>query len=103
MRDVVILCRDYRDDPPAPGTVVYLDPPYADSVGYPACGKFDHVEFWRVMTEWANRGVVVRVSEYAAPEGWIAAETFGIVQALGISRGAEKKRADILWRLSDAR
>lgn len=99
LRDVEILCRDYRDDPPASGIVVYFDPPYADSVGYPACGDFDHAEFWRVACEWAERGVIVRVSEYAAPDGWIAAETFGVVQALGVSRGATKRRADVLWKL----
>ncbi len=45
----------------------------------------------------------VRVSEYAAPDGWVAAETFGVVQALGVSRGATKRRADVLWKLDGYR
>lgn len=59
--------------------------------------------FWRVAREWAERSVIVRVSEYAAPDGWIAAETFGVVQALGVSRGATKRRADVLWKLDGCR
>ena len=103
LRDVEIRCADYREDSPSAGTVVYLDPPYADSVGYPAVngGVFDHVEFWRIAEEWATRGVVVRVSEYQAPSGWVAALSFGEVQRLGVSVGA-KAGADVLWKLEGA-
>ena len=50
------------------------------------------------MSEGATSGVAVRVSEYAAPAGWVAVESFGDVQVLGRSRGAEKIRADYLWK-----
>ena len=98
---VPIECADYRDPPPGRGNVVYLDPPYADAVGYPGCGEFDHADFWATIETWARRGVIVRVSEYAAPAGWIAVETYGEVQQLGRSIGAKRVRIDRLWKLVD--
>jgi DNA adenine methylase len=99
---VPILHRDYRDDPPAPGTVVYCDPPYVNTYGYPACGKFDHVEFWRTVSGWARDGVIVRVSECVAPEEWEPVITFGQVQRLSRSRGGKKPTCDVLWKLKGA-
>jgi DNA adenine methylase len=58
------------------GTVVYCDPPYAGTTGYSAVGAFDHERFWEVARRWADRGAVVLVSEYAAPEGWTVAAEF---------------------------
>ena len=99
--DTVIECADYRQPVPRADDVVYLDPPYADAVGYPGCDDFDHAEFWTVAETWARAGVVVRVSEYAAPAGWIAVETYGDVQKLGRSVGA--LRIDRLWKHVDGR
>lgn len=97
-----ITCSDYKLPTPVAGSVVYCDPPYANSVGYPECGDFDSEEFWRVAEAWARSGVVVRVSEYAAPAGgWVVVESYGDVQVLGRSRGAEKIRADYLWKHED--
>ena len=33
----------------------------------PQTGAFDHEKFWRLMTECANRGAIVYVSEYTVP------------------------------------
>ena len=96
--NVRVECADYRYPTPVAGDICYLDPPYANAAGYPACEDFDHEEFWNVATAWARSGVIVRVSEYAAPAGWVAVESFGDVQVLGRSRGAEKIRADYLWK-----
>lgn len=54
---------------PAPGTVIYLDPPYAGTMGY-ASGRFDHDLFWRTAERWTREGCYVFVSEYAAPHRW---------------------------------
>lgn len=54
---------------PAPGTVIYLDPPYAGTLGY-ASGAFDHDLFWRTAERWTRSGCFVFVSEYASPSGW---------------------------------
>lgn len=100
-----ILCRDYREDlfkKTRRPRVVYFDPPYRDSVGYPAVGAFDHDEFWTLARSLADAGVTVRVSEYTAPDGWVSACSFGKVQILGKSRGAQKIRADHLFKLDGA-
>ena len=49
-----------------PSSVLYCDPPYQGATGYKT-GAFDHEKFWRLMTECANRGAIVYVSEYTVP------------------------------------
>lgn len=54
---------------PAPGALVYCDPPYAGTTGYDGVDTFDHAAFWARVHEWADAGATVLVSEYEAPEG----------------------------------
>lgn len=49
-------------------SLVYCDPPYANTTGYNAVGDFDHVAFWERMRQWTRDGATVLVSEYTAPE-----------------------------------
>lgn len=71
--DVEIVQADYRDlgDLMGPGTVVYCDPPYADTLAYAGAGAFDSATFWRTANAWHDRGATVLVSEYTAPGGWV--------------------------------
>lgn len=70
----------YWDWKPEPGTVVYCDPPYADTTGY---GKsFDTARFWQVASDWAANGAHVFVSEYTAPEPWQAIARFKSIKSL---------------------
>lgn len=62
--------RSYLDINPAPGSVVYADPPYAGTEGYAAAGSFDHGRFWDTMRSWCAHGCHVFVSEYQAPPDW---------------------------------
>lgn len=64
----------YADWNPVAGTVVYCDPPYADTTKY-ATGGFDHTSFWLRAEEWADAGCEVFVSEYTAPDHWTAVWT----------------------------
>ena len=48
-------------------TVVYCDPPYANTTGYSKDG-FSHQEFWAWCVEMAKRGPIVYVSEYSKPD-----------------------------------
>ncbi len=52
---------------PPPGTVVYCDPPYANTTGY-STGDFDHGLFYKTLLTWSQSGCAVYVSEYTAPE-----------------------------------
>ncbi len=71
----VIREQDYRDHEPAPGTVVYCDPPYAGTKPFSGAPLWDAEAFWATMREWVERGAVVFVSEYAAPRGWVSVWT----------------------------
>lgn len=66
---------DYRElsDVIGPDSVVYCDPPYADTLAYTGAGAFDSAAFWDTASAWARAGAAVFVSEYAAPAGWRAA------------------------------
>lgn len=61
--------QSYSEWKPLPGTVIYCDPPYANTQGY-TTGDFDSSSFWDKCEEWSNIGCEVFVSEYSAPSGW---------------------------------
>jgi DNA adenine methylase len=63
--DVILTAGSYLDMVIPDNSVIYCDPPYADTTGYG--NKFNHGEFW----EWArdkSASNVVLVSEYSAPD-----------------------------------
>lgn len=61
----------YSEWSPVAGTVIYCDPPYADTLGYEGAGTgFDSDTFWNTADSWVNLGCRVFVSEYSAPEHW---------------------------------
>jgi len=61
---------DYRTISPQAGSLVYCDPPYANSATrYRGTGTFNSNEFWTCMAKWSADCIVI-VSEYDAPEGW---------------------------------
>ncbi|GGN40076.1 hypothetical protein GCM10010109_68660 [Actinoplanes campanulatus] len=65
-----VHCRDYRYWRVDANTVVYCDPPYADTTPYAGSPRFNSDEFWWVAERWARSGALVLVSEYTAPTGW---------------------------------
>lgn len=58
---------DYASLRPAPGSVVYCDPPYLGTTAY-ATGGFDHQMFYQVVQSWAA-DCFVYVSEYRVLPG----------------------------------
>ncbi len=48
------------------GSMVYLDPPYANTTGYGATGSFDSGQFWSIVRKVSEEHDVY-VSEYTAP------------------------------------
>ena len=94
---ICVECTDYREPVQVAGSIVYLDPPYADAVGYPGCEEFDHAEFWTTAEQWARGNVTVRVSEYSAPAGWIAVEEYGSSKKLSHTPNA-RVRVEKLWK-----
>jgi len=48
-------------------TLIYMDPPYANTTTYRGTPRFDSAALWETAREWSRRGAVVLVSEYTAP------------------------------------
>lgn len=66
-----IIHQGYESWDFGPDDVVYCDPPYADTLGYPAAGeRFDSAQFWKCARSWSDAGALVIVSEGTAPAGW---------------------------------
>jgi DNA adenine methylase len=65
--DIDFRCMSYTEFDPAPGTVIYCDPPYANTTGYKATGAFDQEKFWETAQRWADSGCQVFIIEYHEP------------------------------------
>lgn len=80
-------------------TVVYCDPPYADTSGYRV--EFDHETFWKVAREWGSRpGVSVYVSEYTAPENWKSVWSTELTKPQTHGQQESKKGTENLFQLA---
>lgn len=96
LRNVEFKCTSYNNITPITGDVVYCDPPYRGTTPYAEQDKFNHDEFWGVVTEWSKRGVYVFVSEFEAPSDWIS--IWGLQRKRAI-RGDLKTSKDVIDRL----
>lgn len=61
-------CR-YDNYSPPPESIIYCDPPYADSKGYK--DTFDHDHFWQWCRDMIAQGHRIFVSEYSAPDDFV--------------------------------
>jgi DNA adenine methylase len=95
-RNVVEL--DYRLWRPTEGTLVYCDPPYAGTTAYASTERWDHEEFWDVVTGWSNKGALVFVSEYAAPPGWISVWSQSVKVSLSVESN-DRPATEHLWMM----
>jgi DNA adenine methylase len=82
-----------------PGTwpeldLLYLDPPYAGTLGYASAGKFDSAAFWARAYDWSLL-LPVYVSEYSAPPGWLC--VYEREQRTTVARGASKPATERLF------
>ena len=67
LQGVDLVCCQYYDlDIPA-NSLIYCDPPYKNTAGY-AVGKFDHDNFFEWCRNMKQKGHIVFVSEYRAPD-----------------------------------
>lgn len=66
IQSVEFICASYLDYKPI-NSLVYCDPPYQGTTGYKT-GAFNHEEFFEWCREAANKGNIVYISEYNAPD-----------------------------------
>ena len=86
--DVVFACRSYSDA--TLGDVVYCDPPYADTMGYPAVlGEWDPIAFWAWVRDVSDERLVC-VSEQKAPVDFAPLLTFSIQSRIAVKTGARR-------------
>jgi DNA adenine methylase len=67
LRGVSFFCCSYDSLSPV-DSLVYCDPPYANTTQGYASVKFDSKNFWLTMRKWSEQGNTVLVSEYNAPD-----------------------------------
>jgi site-specific DNA-adenine methylase len=72
---IMTICYDFLRDPPIiagnlTGVLIYCDPPYRGTRGYPG-PRFRHDVFFDRCREYAKRGAKVYVAEYAAPSDFV--------------------------------
>ncbi len=96
-RDAEILRADYREFSPGSDTLVYCDPPYANTTGY-STGDFDSDEFWRTMQKWHNNGALVFVSECSAPSYWAPVWSRDVGTRVDL-RDSYTSKVESLWSL----
>lgn len=74
-------------------SLIYCDPPYKDTTKYKT-GGFNHDHFWEWCQKMANKGHVVFVSEYVAPEFakvvWEKEVSSSLTKDTGSKRAVEK-------------
>lgn len=66
LNGVILVCCSYDDLDIPPNSIIYCDPPYANTTKYK--DDFDHDRFWKWCQEKVKEGHTVFVSEYNAPE-----------------------------------
>ena len=68
LQGIRIYNLDYKDLPIPENSIVYCNPPYANTTKYK--NEFNHEEFWKWCEDLVNQGHQVFVSEYTAPDNW---------------------------------
>lgn len=88
-----LLCLDYKQLAIDTPSVIYCDPPYAETAAYAGCPQFESDAFWEWCRERACEGHFVFVSEYEAPNDFDCVWEREVVSTLkGPSVGSKRRR-----------
>jgi DNA adenine methylase len=91
------LAADFRSWDPI-GAVVYCDPPYLGATAYGYAPGFPSDEFW-AWVRWLSRRNSVLVSEYRAPEDFVAGASFPTSTSIRDASGKTIPRIEKLFQL----
>ena len=86
---VNLICSPYDKLDIPPNSLIYCDPPYADTTTYKT-GQFDHEAFWQWCRDKTNEGHTVFISEYQAPSDFKSIWHTSIVSSLTADTGAKR-------------
>ena len=82
-------------------SLIYCDPPYANSTKY-ATGSFDHDKFWQWCRDMSEAGHTVFISEYSAPDDFKCIWSMdNIVSGLTVN-GTQKRNIEKLFIYSQS-
>ncbi len=90
LKGILFLNKSYLELNIPKNSIIYCDPPYANTAQYKAVGNFDHDKFWRWCEQKSKEGHTVFVSEYTAPDNWECIWQKEIVSSLTKNTGAKK-------------
>ena len=89
---VIFTAHDYQEA--TLGDIVYCDPPYAGTHGYPAVGAWNSAPFWQWIRDVAKSRPIA-VSEQVAPSDFAPLLTFSIQNKIAMRTGT--RRAEYLF------
>lgn len=81
-------------------SLIYCDPPYANTTNYGTFKAFDHTRFWDVMREWSKDNTVL-VSEYVAPEDFVCVAKFNSRMGLRVNNEINEIRTERLFKYAN--
>ncbi len=88
LQGIILVVSDYQQLIIPDDSIVYCDPPYAETTGYKEI--FDHCRFWQWCERMSGLGHKVFVSEYVAPQGWDCVWEKEISSSLTQNTGSKK-------------
>lgn len=89
LKGVCITCYDYSRLHIPPASIIYCDPPYANTEKYKD-GDFDYPQFWDWCRFQVRAGHRVFVSEYTAPPDWKCVWSKEVCNTLDKDTGSKK-------------
>ena len=103
LADATFFVQDFLEYNPSRESprFIYCDPPYSHQGSgtsrrsYPHLPVFDHDKFWDKVRQVNSLGIPIVVSEYAAPDDFVA--VFSRLQPLGFSYKYRRQGVEHLW------
>jgi len=88
IKEVLFTSKDYLELYIPESSIIYCDPPYLGTTKYK--DDFDHDKFWKWCNNMVDKGLVVYVSEYNAPEDWQCVWSKEVNSSLDLNTGGKK-------------
>lgn len=98
LRTAQFTCLDYRDVVIPDGSIVYCDPPYANTTSY-TTGNFNSREFWDYMRKISEKNIVL-ISEQNAPEDFECIWEKPFTRTLDVNKDNQFKVTEKLFKFN---